>query len=107
MVGLASGSTRDETIILPGSEIGKTAGFARRRGREWFIGVLNGGEAATLPIALSFLGRGAWQAEVFGDDPANPATFKRESKAIVANDKLTVSMSPCGGAVVRITKSAR
>ena len=63
-------STWDETIVLPGSEIGKTVGFARRRGQEWYIGVLNGGEAATLPIDLSFLGAGAWQAEVFGDDTA-------------------------------------
>jgi alpha-L-fucosidase len=100
-------STWDETIVLPGSEIGKTVGFARRRGQEWYIGVLNGGEAATLPIDLSFLGRGSWQAEVFGDDPASTATFKRESKAVTASDKLTASMSPRGGSVVWITKAAR
>jgi alpha-glucosidase len=98
-------STWDETIVLPGSEIGKTAGFARRRGREWYIGVLNSGAAAALQITLSFLGRGKWQASVFGDDPANPATFNRESKAVKANDKLTISMSQRGGAVVWITKS--
>jgi hypothetical protein len=81
--------------------------FARRRGREWYIGVLNGGAAATLQIVLSFLCRGKWQASVFGDDPANPATFNRESKAVKADDKLTVSMSQRGGAVVWITKSAQ
>ena len=32
-------ATWDETIVLPGSEIGKVAGFARRRGQEWYIGV--------------------------------------------------------------------
>jgi hypothetical protein len=48
-----------------------------------------------------------WQAEVYGDDPANPATFNRASKAVMASDKLTASMSPRGGAVVWITKSAR
>jgi hypothetical protein len=69
--------------------------------------VLNGGEAATLQIALSFLNPGAWQAEVYGDDPANSATFNRESKAVTGRDKLTASMSPRGGAVVWITKSAR
>jgi len=98
-------STWDETIVLPGSEIGKTVGFARRRGQDWYIGVLNGGEAATMPIELSFLGAGAWQAEVFGDDPDNPAAFKRESKVVKASDKLMVSMSPRGGAVVWITKT--
>jgi alpha-L-fucosidase len=98
-------STWDETIVLPGSEIGKTIAFARRRGQEWHIGVLNGGAAATLPIELSFLGPGTWQAEVFGDDPDHAAAFSRESKAVVAGDKLTVSMSPRGGAVVWVKSS--
>ncbi len=97
----------DETIVLPGSAIGKTAAFARRHGREWYIGVLNGGEAVTLQIDLSFLSPGAWQAEVYGDNPANPATFNRASKAVKVGDKLTVSMIQRGGAVVWITKSAR
>ncbi len=99
-------STWDETIVLPGSKIGKTIGFVRRRDQTWFIGVLNGGEAATLPINLSFLGQGTWQAEVFGDDSTNPATFKRESKHVESGDSLTVSMSPRGGAVVWITRTA-
>ncbi|MBN2590785.1 MAG: glycoside hydrolase family 97 N-terminal domain-containing protein [Sedimentisphaerales bacterium] len=97
-------STWDETIVLPGTEIGKIAGFARRRGQEWFIGVLNGADAATMQIDLSFLGSGKWNAEIFGDDPDNAATFKRESKSVTASDNLTVSMSPRGGSVVWITK---
>ena len=72
-------STWDQTVVLPGSEIGKTAGFARRRGQGWYVGVLNGNEAASLKVSLSFLGAGHWHAEVFGDDPANPAAFRRES----------------------------
>ena len=98
-------STWDETIVLPGSEIGKTIGFARRRGQEWYIGVLNGGQAAALPINLTFLGQGQWKAEVFGDDSANPAAFKRESKAVTSGDMLTASMSPRGGTVIWITKA--
>ena len=97
-------STWDETIVLPGSEIGKTAGFARRHGQEWYVGVLNGADSATMPIELGFLNKGTWKAEVFGDDPDNPATFKRESKVVTAGDRLTVTMSPRGGAVVWITK---
>ncbi len=100
-------STWDETIVLPGSEIGKIAGFARRRGNDWYIGVLNGGEAADLPIDLSFLGDGTWKAEVFGDDPDNPATFKRESKSVTNSDKIDVSMSSRGGLVIWIMKDAQ
>jgi len=97
-------STWDETIVLPGSEIGKVVGFARRRGEDWFIGVLNGAEAAVLPIDFSFLGTGSWKAEVFGDDPENPATFKQETRTVTAGDKMEVSMSPRGGAVIWIKK---
>jgi alpha-glucosidase len=97
-------STWDETIVLPGSEIGKTVGFARRRGQEWYIGLLNGADAASMQIDFSFLSSGKWNAEVFGDDPDNAATFKRESKSVTASDNITVSMSPRGGAVVWITK---
>jgi alpha-glucosidase len=100
-------STWDETIVLPGSEIGKTVAFARRCGREWYIGVLNGGEAAMPQTDLSFLSPGIWQAEEFVDDPANPATFNRESKVVKVGDKLTISMRQRGGTVVWITKSAR
>jgi alpha-glucosidase len=100
-------ATWDETIVLPGSEIGKTVGFARRRGQEWYVGMLNGGQAAAMQVDLSFLGTGAWQADVFGDDPNNAAAFSRETKAVTAADRLTASMSPRGGAVVWITKAAR
>ena len=97
-------STWDETIVLPGSEIGKIAGFARRCGNDWYIGVLNGADAATMEIDLSFLGSGTWNADLFGDDPETAATFKRENKSVKASDILTLSMSPRGGAVVWITK---
>ena len=100
-------STWDETIVLPGSEIGKTVGFARRRGQEWYIGVLNGADAATMQIDLSFLSSDTWNAEVFGDDPDNAATFKRESKSVTAGDTLTVSMSQRGGVVVWIMKASQ
>ncbi|MCI0746092.1 MAG: glycoside hydrolase family 97 N-terminal domain-containing protein, partial [Verrucomicrobia subdivision 3 bacterium] len=32
----------DETIVLPGSEIGELAAFARHNGTTWFVAVLNG-----------------------------------------------------------------
>lgn len=98
-------STWDETIVLPGTEIGKTAAFARRRGQEWYIGVLNGATPVTLPIELSFLGSGEWQAELFGDQSDNPAAFKRESKPVTAGDTLVLPMSHRGGAVVWIRHS--
>jgi alpha-glucosidase len=99
-------STWDETIVLPGSKIGKTVGLARRRGQEWFVGVLNGRDAATFSFELSFLGPGKWQAEVFGDDSTNPAAFHRESKAVTSEDTITAAISPRGGASIWMKKAA-
>src|SRR5262249_17810612 len=81
-------STWDETIVLPGTEIGKVVGFARRRGSDWYIGALNGQDGATLPIDLSFLGAGNWKADIYGDDPARSDAFKRETKMVTSKDKL-------------------
>jgi alpha-glucosidase len=99
-------TTWDETIVLPGSEIGKVTAFARRRGQEWFIGVLNGRDAATLPIDLSFLSAGNWKADVFADDPATPDAFKQEVRDVTSKDKLTATMSSRGGAAIWIRKAA-
>ena len=98
-------STWDETIVLPGSEIGKTVGFARRRGQEWYIGVLNGQDEARCRSICPFWERASWQAEMFGDDPANPATFKQSKQTVTSKEKMELSMSPRGGAVVWIRKN--
>jgi len=45
----------DETIVLPGSEIGQLAAFARRKGKEWFVAVMNGEAPRKVRIPLNFL----------------------------------------------------
>jgi len=100
-------SVWDQTLVLSGSEPGKTAAFARRRGQDWYVGLLNGAAAADMKIDLAFLGEGKFKADVFADDPENPAVFKRETKAIGSKDALTASMSVRGGYVVWITREAQ
>lgn len=57
----------DETIVLPASEIGEVAAFARRSGDKWFISVMNGESAKTISIDLSFLGEGDYKAMMIHD----------------------------------------
>lgn len=45
----------DETIVLPFSEIGRVAGFVRRHGNEYWIGVVNGEDARTVSFDFGFL----------------------------------------------------
>ncbi|MEO6150460.1 MAG: glycoside hydrolase family 97 catalytic domain-containing protein, partial [Mucilaginibacter sp.] len=52
----------DETVVLPPSEIGEIAVFARRSGKAWFLSVLNNATAKSAAIKLSFLGAGSWHA---------------------------------------------
>ena len=97
-------TTWDQTIVLPGSEPGKTAAFARRHGQDWFIGILNGATAGDMKIDLAFLGDGPYHAELFADDPDNPAAFKRDTRDVSKIDTLSPSLSTRGGYVAWISK---
>jgi len=50
-------SVWDQTLVLEPSAIGEVAVYARRKGSQWFLAVMNGAEARTVTIDLSFLGR--------------------------------------------------
>src|SRR5262249_16344119 len=66
-------ATWDETIVLPGSEIGELAAFARRKGNTWFVAVMNGTQPKKIKIPLTFLKSGTYKATVVSDDTSNPA----------------------------------
>ena len=51
-------SVWDETRVLPPSEIGELALFARRSGTTWFVAAMNGPTARTVKVPLSFLPKG-------------------------------------------------
>ena len=63
LIGLPS--TWDETRVLPPSEIGQVAVFARRKGTTWYLSVLNGPNTTQLSIPLSFLGSGVLYGHSF------------------------------------------
>jgi alpha-glucosidase len=91
----------DETIVLPGSEIGQVAGFARRKGREWFVGVVNGASPRTFPISLDFLGNGSYQIAKLADSPERNDTIQAAKGAVTKNDTLSAELRAEGGFVAR------
>lgn len=91
----------DETIVLPGSEIGEVAAFARRSGDRWFLGVVNGPAARTLTVDLAFLPAGARSLLAFGDVEGNDADLTKEERPVTRADRLTLSLRPGGGYVAR------
>jgi alpha-glucosidase len=92
----------DETIVLPQSEIGEVAAYARRSGKHWFVAVMNGTKARTLRIPLSFLPYGEYQAVVMHDDKANPAALKIENLPVTRTEKFHIEMNSGGGFIARI-----
>jgi len=94
--------TWDETIVLPGSDIGKCAAFARRNGTTWFIGVINGGENTTLDFPLEFLGRGNYQMIQLGDVPDRGDAWQREEKIVMRKDRVNLTIRPSGGCVIEL-----
>jgi alpha-glucosidase len=93
----------DETIVLPVSEIGEIAAFARRSGPRWFLAVMNGGDARTLTIPLSFLGRGNYRALVVGDVTNQADAVRVEDlRSLKISDPLSIELRPAGGFVARI-----
>ncbi|BCM93504.1 retaining alpha-galactosidase [Abditibacteriota bacterium] len=99
--------TWDETIVLPGSEIGQTAAFARRKGQEWFIGIVNGHDARSFPISLQFLGKGSYQMDKLADSPERGDAFNRTQNTVKSSDSLGVALRSEGGFVAHLRPLTR
>jgi alpha-glucosidase len=96
-------SVWDETVVLPVSDIGETAAFARRKGDSWFLAITNGPNARSLSVDLSFLGTGSYTAVLLRD--AGEATaVKKEHLVLSRTDALYVDLRSGGGFVARFTK---
>lgn len=95
-------ATWDETIVLPGSDIGKCAAFARRKGNTWFIGVINGPDATKLDLPLSFLGRGKYQMTQLGDALDRDDAWRREEKVVRRGESVPLSLRRGGGCVIEL-----
>ena len=89
----------DETRILKGSEPGKVIIEARRRGDQWFLAVMNGGEATKLDVPLAFLGKGQWRSSQFFDVPDRKDAWDRKEIRVTGADHVRLDLAPRGGFV--------
>jgi alpha-glucosidase len=95
-------SVWDETTVLPVSEIGEIAAFARRQGDVWFLAIMNGGAARSVTLTLSFLARGNYRGMIVRDQTDQADAVKIEtSVSIKASDRLSVDLRPAGGFIGR------
>jgi alpha-glucosidase len=89
-------SAYDETIVLPGSEIGELAAFARRKGKDWFVAVMNGTAEKKISIPLHFL-QDRVDAYVAMD------SMTRKKLSYTPNDTIQLDLEPGGGYLARLT----
>lgn len=94
----------DETIVLPGSAIGELSIFARRSGGSWFLAVMNGPQARTIQVPLTFLGDGRYKALMACDNMENPAAVVMGEKTLRREDTLSIDMIGGGGFIARLAK---
>jgi alpha-glucosidase len=97
-------SVWDETIVLPISEIGERAAFARRHGDRWYLAIVNGPSADTIQVPASFLGAGGYRALMVRDREDDPAAVKIEEATITRDDSLAINLRAGGGFVARFAK---
>lgn len=97
-------STWDETRVLPPSEIGELALFARRSGDTWFVAAMNGPEARTVKVDPSFLGRDNAKALIARDRLDEAAAIEMETREVSRRQPIDISMRAGGGFVMRITR---
>jgi alpha-glucosidase len=96
-------SVWDETVVLPGSEIGELAAFARRKGDDWFVGIINGGDAKSYSLDLSFLGKGTYKCTIIRDVKGEPAQMIIGKTTVKNGQNLDADMEAAGGFVVWLT----
>lgn len=89
----------DETVVLPNSEIGELAAFARRRNDQWFIGAINDLTPRNETVSLKFLGAGNYKLVELADNPERNDAFVRKERVVSSKDTLTLPMRKDGGYV--------
>lgn len=95
-------ATWDETRVLPQSDPGQRAIFARRTGKDWFVAAINGSAPAKVDLALDFLKRQSCTAILF-HDASRPDAYRIEHMSVTAGTHIPVTMRTGGGFVARLT----
>ncbi|HSY18968.1 MAG TPA: glycoside hydrolase family 97 N-terminal domain-containing protein [Candidatus Acidoferrales bacterium] len=92
----------DETIVLPQSQLGTTVATARRKGQDWFIGIMNTVVTQSWTLPLTFLSSNTtYQAHLIRETSSN-----LERTTVTRDSTLSVTITNTGGSgfVARLFK---
>ncbi|WP_276485822.1 glycoside hydrolase family 97 protein [Paraflavitalea pollutisoli] len=96
-------TTWDSTIVLPGSDIGTCAAFARRKGNTWYVAVINGTDRE-MPFQLNpaFAGSPVKGKVTVITDAADGKGFMRAKQLPNKNTVSSFNLPANGGLVIQI-----
>ena len=86
----------DETRFIGGTPESYVV-VARRKGTRWYLGAMTNEQARTVPIPLSFLGRGRFRTRIW-QDGAGPNDIARTALKTDRGETLSIAMAAGGGA---------
>ena len=95
--------TWDEMRFI-GGRAGEYVAIARRRGDDWYAGVITDWTAREIDVPLGFLGKGDYAADIYADAAdagANPKRTVIGQKRVNAAGTLGLSLAQGGGAAIR------
>lgn len=95
--------TWDETKIIQG-DIGQYIVSARRKGSDWYIGLMTNEMGRKVTVPLDFLGSGLYTAAIWEDGKNPSSVVKKQINARSNKHSLKLSLAPSGGAVVHLKK---
>jgi alpha-glucosidase len=87
-----------------GGRAGEYVAIARRRGDDWYAGVITDWTAREIDVPLGFLGKGDYVADIYADAAdagANPKRAVIGQKRVNAAGTLGLSLAQGGGAAIR------
>lgn len=83
----------DETVVLPQSQLGTTVATARRKGQDWFIGIMNTVVTQNWTLPLTFLNSNTtYQAQIIRETSSN-----LERTTVTRDSVLSVTITNTGG----------
>jgi hypothetical protein len=86
------------------AEPGRQVVIARRSGAVWYVGGINGRDAAeSARVALAFLDSGRWSMRLIGDG-ADDRAFDSSTRAVTPTDTIEVPLRARGGFVMRLAR---
>jgi alpha-glucosidase len=95
----------DETRVLS-DQIGELFVVARRKDKSWYVGGMSARQPRDFSFALSFLGKGRYDARIWKDAPdaeQNPNKLATETMTLLSTDMLKLHVALDGGFVGQLT----